>query len=411
MKIALLNLALLCLTLNGALAGYHFGRARLLRQLRRSGALCPPAPPSLQEVSDLDLFVEFMARSYRSALSHGDEYQVTQIRRLAEHVPPLQAPRGPLRRGAEDQQHHEGASMSGSRMKALRRAGQAPRDLRQGRQQAGLQKIKGAASVVHVSPMEAQAIIERLDDRLAPAGELLILPAAAYEEIPQQDLVLWCHVRSYWLLPTQELVAWLRAFIGPRSALEICAGFGALGRALSIPRTDSQAHIREPAVRAIFEAMGQRGIPRYPPDVEPLEACAAVRSHRPDVVVCAWTAQRLIAGDPTRMAGSAVGVDEVDLFRRVEHYVLIGTEANHARDRKLFRRCKPAEILAPPWLWSRTSLRDDRIWVFHNPQPVREDAPAAAPPVTQAAPALPAPGYAPQRTPGESAPPSTRRLL
>lgn len=123
----------------------------------------------------------------------------------------------------------------------------------------------------------------------------------------------------------------------------------------------------------------------------------------------AWSSQRLRPGDPSRMAGSAFGIDELDLFRCVEHYVLIGSEGSHALDRKIFKKVGPVEVLAPPWLRSRASLRDDRIWVFHNPQPVREDAPAAPP--QGPAPAVTPKDLAPQRTSGESAPPSARRLL
>lgn len=88
---AFVLLNVLCLALSIGMAGYHFGRARLLRQLRLAGVLRPPAPPSLEAVPDGPLFVEFMTRHYRAALHRGDEEQLAHVRRLAEHIPPLQA--------------------------------------------------------------------------------------------------------------------------------------------------------------------------------------------------------------------------------------------------------------------------------------------------------------------------------
>lgn len=79
------------LTACASLCSYYLGRGLLLRQLREAGALRPPAPLSLQEISDTDLLVEMMVRSYHVALCQGDRHHVEQIRKIAERVPPLQA--------------------------------------------------------------------------------------------------------------------------------------------------------------------------------------------------------------------------------------------------------------------------------------------------------------------------------
>lgn len=87
--------ALLLSFLGGALqtisffyAGWSMGRFYLHRHFERQAA-ARRAPPSLEAVSDLDLTVELMTRSYCQALDRGDDAQVAMIRRTAEHLPPL----------------------------------------------------------------------------------------------------------------------------------------------------------------------------------------------------------------------------------------------------------------------------------------------------------------------------------
>lgn len=91
MRPAILSLLLAGLSISTFLCGWSSGRAFLMGRLLRSGALRPPvAPLSLQDVSDVDLTVELLARSYCQALDRGDEAQMAMIRRTAEHLPPLQ---------------------------------------------------------------------------------------------------------------------------------------------------------------------------------------------------------------------------------------------------------------------------------------------------------------------------------
>ena len=88
---AIMALNVLCMAVSFTLAGWHLGRAMLLRRLRKNGAFDRPPPAVLQEASDTDLFVEFMARAFLAALRQGNEAQAAQIRELAMHVPALQA--------------------------------------------------------------------------------------------------------------------------------------------------------------------------------------------------------------------------------------------------------------------------------------------------------------------------------
>src|SRR6185295_2017181 len=80
---------------------------------------------------------------------------------------------------------------------------------------------------------------EVMDDK----GLLRIKPYAFYQGIDENELKYFMHQNAIYVLPTTELIDWLRTEI-VGTAIEIGAGHGAISRALGIPITDSRMQER-----------------------------------------------------------------------------------------------------------------------------------------------------------------------
>lgn len=206
----------------------------------------------------------------------------------------------------------------------------------------------------HVLPEQQ---VDDLDTRLCDKhGRLKINSSAAYARVPWEKLRLWTHLRAFYGLPTPELVSCIKQIIGTRSALEIGAGNGCLGRALSIPMTDSHVQA-DPAIRLYYLSMGQPTV-EYGADVEALDALEAVCKYKPQVVVGSWITQK---SDGTR-PGSFYGVDEEKLLDEVETYVVFGSLTNHGNPDVKAILSKPHKVLRAPWMWSRA--KDSALFIW-----------------------------------------------
>jgi len=163
---------------------------------------------------------------------------------------------------------------------------------------------------------------EVMDDR----GRMRVLPMAFWQGTTVDERALFGHTHGIYGFPTIELVEYLRELIGDRSAIEIGAGHGVLAEALGIPATDNKMQNRLPW-RRIYELTGQPPV-RYGRNVTALDAAAAIRRHRPEVVIGSWVTHRY---DPRRhwAGGNEIGVDEAVIVA-VADYVSIGNEEVHA---------------------------------------------------------------------------------
>lgn len=185
-----------------------------------------------------------------------------------------------------------------------------------------------------------QDIVQLLDDRFGQVVDGLhgpivaprVLPSEQYRSVPPDVLRLWLHIRAIYGIPTLEAVTWLREFIGDRSAIEIGASHGVFGRELGVPRTDSFMQERE-EVKAIYAATGQPRV-GYARDVVQLEAIAAARRFKPDVVFGSWITQYGTSGQ-----ASMYGVDEEKLLKSpfLKAYVVYGAPSTHGQKRIIRR--------------------------------------------------------------------------
>lgn len=147
--------------------------------------------------------------------------------------------------------------------------------------------------------------------------------------------------------PTTELCAFLRQQIGGRSAIEIGAGHGVLGKALGIPATDNRQQ-EDPAMAAHYARLGQPTV-RYGDHLEKLDATSALAKYKPEVVIACWVTHRFNPSQPDA-GGSVTGVDEVEVIRGCMEYIFVGNAHVH-RHKPIW--ALPHQKRTPPWLYSR----------------------------------------------------------
>lgn len=206
------------------------------------------------------------------------------------------------------------------------------------------------------TPDPNDPVMQALDAKLLDAsGRVVVRPAHELAQIPTGDLRAWCHWRAVYLLPSLELVCWLRDKIAGRKAIEIAAGHGAVGRALGIPTTDSRMQERDD-IRALYTLQGQPVI-RYHDDIERLDAQEVIEKYKPEVVVGCWVTHVYDAMEHFR-GGNFLGVDE-DKIVDAATYIHVGSDEIHLHKKILAR---PHESIAFPWLYGRGKQRRIRVW-------------------------------------------------
>jgi hypothetical protein len=197
-------------------------------------------------------------------------------------------------------------------------------------------------------------------DKLLLDGDLVRpVHVSQLADVPQHDLSLWCLKHGVYAVPTWELIHWLQRELRGRRAIEICAGRSCLGRHLGIPMTDSYSHVR-PEVMIYMAAFGQH--PTIPSDdVLRIDANAAVREFRPEVVIGAWVSQKRTGNEEQ---ANEYGPDEFEILDSGCTYIHVGHLGPHSKKRILLRehRC-----LNFTWLRSRGfDPAGNRIWIWDH---------------------------------------------
>lgn len=178
-------------------------------------------------------------------------------------------------------------------------------------------------------------------------GRLKVMPASFYAETTPDERRLLCSRQGVYSLPTTELIAWLKDFVGGRRAMEIGSGSGAICRALRIRGTDNFMQDR-PDISAIYQGTGQATV-KYSPQVERIAAYDAVRKFKPQVVIAAWVTHLYNPAEHWR-EGNQWGVDERDIIENCEAYVFVGNRHTH-RNKPIWDL--PHTVIEPDWLYSR----------------------------------------------------------
>jgi len=201
-------------------------------------------------------------------------------------------------------------------------------------------------------------------DKLLLDQNGMLHPVAAEEllALPHNHLMIWGNKNGVYTYPTIELIEWIKEKIAGRSAIEICAGTGVMGRAIGITSTDSYIQTT-PEMIVYYKALGQQ--PIFPAiDVKKYEANEAVDAIKPDVVVGCYVTQKYIPGDEKQpvIGSSLYGVDELAMLLKIKTYINVGNYSTH-KDKRI--RKFPHKVYNYPWLITRASKPEQNeivIW-------------------------------------------------
>jgi hypothetical protein len=191
-------------------------------------------------------------------------------------------------------------------------------------------------------------------------GLLVPVPASYLKTYKPETLAMFGHKHGYYTIPTTELIEWLRRQINGRSAIEIGAGNGCIGRALGIPMTDSWLQA-DPEIMLLYRIQGQPSI-KYPPDVIKMDAELAAVTYRPQVYIASWLTSKWVPGSNY---GNMYGPDERMFVTEGATYIHIGNEGIHGLKPLLKNSKVSVTRYKFPWLFSRTMThKDNVIYVF-----------------------------------------------
>lgn len=201
---------------------------------------------------------------------------------------------------------------------------------------------------VDITDLEKQVLTEN--------GLIKVMPYSFYQSIDENSIkmLMWKH--GIYVLPTQELVDWLKENI-VGTAIEIGAGIGTISRALQIPITDSRMQ-ELPEIKWYYNMGGQPTI-KYADDVEKLDAEEAIKKYNPDTVIGCFITHKF---EERIGSGNAMGVQEEFILENVKRYINIGNLHTH-KDKPILKN-NPVEYNFE-WLITRSVVSSlNRIWIY-----------------------------------------------
>ncbi len=207
------------------------------------------------------------------------------------------------------------------------------------------------------------SFIEKCDISQLVAGaivhdKLIIKPSQFYKSFSEAQIKTFMHQYGIYLLPTEELVIWLKENILGK-AIEIGAGHGAIARALKIPITDSRMQ-EWPEVKVHYGLLGQPLI-KYADDVEKLDYERAINKYKPDTVIGSFITHKWI---DELQSGNFWGVEEEKILKSVKKYINIGNRLTH-KDKPILKL--PHDEYNFDFLITRSANQsENRIFVFNQ---------------------------------------------
>jgi len=207
-----------------------------------------------------------------------------------------------------------------------------------------------------------QRIAEDIASQLLDAnGNLKLLKFSDYDQFPDEDLRLFCHFHARYLLPTIELIDFLKEKINSRNTIEIGAGSGDLGRNLNIKMTDNYCQ-EWPEVKTWYETIKQP-IVKYGKDVEKLDALEAIEKYKPEVVIGAWVTQWIDPKLPPPPGGGSIyWIKEDKVLETTDIYIVIGADEIHKN--KFILKAPHETINALDFVRSRR--KDNVIYIWNK---------------------------------------------
>lgn len=196
-----------------------------------------------------------------------------------------------------------------------------------------------------------------LDD----TGKLKIVSYEFLRDFPQNDISQFCVKHGFYLIPTIELLTFLKEEINEDtdSTIEIGAGNGVMAKTLGIRAFDNFMQERAD-IRAYYESLQQAIVP-YGDNVQRLDGNSAVKKYSPSYVIGAWCTHLYNPKEHWR-GGNQFGFDEKKIIKNVKKYIHIGNEKVHAN--KPILKTKPRAV-KENWIVSRSQHnRQNVIWIW-----------------------------------------------
>lgn len=184
-----------------------------------------------------------------------------------------------------------------------------------------------------VSIIDATGLNDLAERAISPSGRLLVMPSSFYQDALPAERAMLCVRHGYYLLPTFELVAFLKELIAGRHAIEIGSGNGVLAEALDIRATDNYMQ-QWPEIRVIYDR-AQQAVCEYGWNVERIDGVEAAQKYKPQVIVASWLTHKWRETAPHRK-GNQWAPDEQHLLTLCDELIFIGNSSAH-KDHSLLR--------------------------------------------------------------------------
>lgn len=182
----------------------------------------------------------------------------------------------------------------------------------------------------------------------------------------------WMHWKGVYLLPTVELNDYILETFFPENewsderldseVVEICAGYGMLGRMLGFKMTDNHLQQRNKHVAEYYDLFRQPRI-NYPKDVILMEANLVPKSLHPHTVIGSYvTWGSKDKNECANLGANYYGPDMVKLYEGVNRVILIGNNTILAHTTNPILSFPHKEYDNIPGLLTRSKPSENRIW-------------------------------------------------
>ena len=188
-----------------------------------------------------------------------------------------------------------------------------------------------------------------------------ILSYQDLKEIPQMDIIQFCHENGFYCFPNKELIDFLRnEIVNENRVIEIGSGNGVIAKALNIKATDSKLQ-EIPEIKKWYNDNDQPII-KYGKNVEKIDALKAISTFGSRYVIGSWITHKYKQTKPLN-EGNEFGVDEHKILNRVKKYIFVGNEEVHKL--KLILDI-PHKTIKEKWIMSRSWYDKNIIWIWER---------------------------------------------
>jgi hypothetical protein len=193
-------------------------------------------------------------------------------------------------------------------------------------------------------------------------GNLKIVAYENFKDIPQNTISQFCVKYGFYVLPTIELVDFLKEEINHEfdKTIEIGAGNGVLSRDLGIRGVDNYMQ-RKAEIKAYYESLRQTIVPYDDDHVERIDGLQAIKKYRPNNVIALFFTHKYNQREHWR-GGNQYGIDEKKILEQVKKYIHVGNEKVHGKKPILSKKHRE---IKEDWIITRSfEPQKNVIWIW-----------------------------------------------